>query len=460
MSNEDNKFEDVNNTDITTNEDVNDKPNNKKKKKSIFPKILIGFCVFIALITSSGYYYLNSFSNNAVDLSKLGSGGSEKNNQDSSKESSKQDETGEIKVSTNFLILGTDQGSGNENNKKDPRNSDTMIVVHYNKETKKYDLISIPRDTKIETNRIDKKINSAYRIGQVPLAVKTVEELLGIKIDHYVKIDTIAYRAFIDAIGGIDVVIDRNMDYDDPTQNLHIHFKKSDTLQHLDGKKAEEYVRWRKNNNGTGYLMGDIDRIKNMQKFFGTVVNKIQSPAIIPKIPSVLAVFPKYMETDLEAGEILQFAMSVVKTPKENIKFHTLGGEPKYIDAISYYIYDKSKNAQVIAILKDIDPTEFPSFDTKSIRINIVNASSKIGLAKDFGGFISNFGFTNYVLNDGVISDNSKIILYGVNNEAGDYIKKKFGIENVEYSPKHNNNYEVEVILGGDRDFLNKQNKN
>ena len=459
MSDNENKFEEFNNKDVNANEDINDKQNKKKKKQSVLPKIIIGFFLLIVLIATSGYYYLNSFSNNSVDLGKINTEGNNKSN-DSNGNENTSNEADEIKGSTNFLVLGTDEGSGDENNKKDPRNSDTMIVVHYNKEFKTYDLISIPRDTKIETNRLDKKINSAYRIGQVPLAVETVEDLLDIKIDHYVKIDTIAYRAFIDAIGGVDVVIDRNMYYDDPTQDLHIHFKMSNEPQHLDGKKAEEYVRWRKNNDGTGYLMGDIDRIANMQRFFGTVVNKIQSPAIIPKIPNVLGIFPKYIETDLDAGEILKYAMSVAKTPKENIKFHTLGGEPKYIDELSYYIYDESKNAQIHAIFNDMDPSEIPSFDTNSVRINIVNASKKAGIAKDFGNYISKFGFTSYRLNDGNQSESSKIVFYGVENEVGEFIKKKFGIENIEYSSQFNNYFEVEIILGEDRDFLNGQKNN
>jgi len=456
MSEKENKFEEFDSTEIDTNEDVNNKDNKKKKKKSIIPKIIIGFFLLIAFATAGGYSYLNSFSNNSIDLGEQNSSGGDSNNSNNSNENA----TEEIKGSTNFLILGTDEGSGDENNKKDPRNSDTMIVVHYNEKFKKYDLISIPRDTKIETTRVDKKINSAYRVGQVPLAVKTVEDLLKIKIDHYVKIDTIAYRAFIDAIGGIDVVIDKNMNYDDPTQNLHIHFKKSDEPQHLDGKKAEEYIRWRKNNDGNGYLMGDLGRIENMQKFFSTVVGKIQSPSIIPKIPSVLAVFPKYMETDLNAGEILKFAMSVAKTPKESINFHTIAGEPKYIDETSYFIFNNSKNAQVNAVLNDGDPSEIANFDTNGVRINIINATAKSGLATDFGSYISKFGFTNYRLDDGNYSQSSKIVFYGVDNEAGEFIKKKFGIENIEYSSKFNNYYEVEVILGGDRNFINAQNKN
>jgi len=423
----------------------------KRKKKSKFLIVMLVLFFMVVLGTAGAYAYLQSFSNKAVDFGK----------QNTNENGSKVDKaTEEIKDSVNFLVVGVDNGEGDESNKNDPRRTDTMMVVHYNSKEKKYDVISIPRDTKINTTRADKKINSAHAYGGIPLAVKTVEELLNIKIDHYVKIDTIAFREFIDTIGGIEVIVERNMNYDDPTQNLHIHLNKSDTAQKLNGQQAEGFIRWRKNNDGTGYVDGDLGRIKHMQNFFSGLVDKIQSPFIIPKIPSILSIFPKYVETDLNANDILKYAMSVAGTPKDKINFHTLAGEDKYIDDISYYLYDKSKNSEIDAILREKNTISAGgNIDTANIRVKILNGTAKTGLASDFGEYIKTLGFTRYDVGDAARSQASKIIVYGLDKETGENIKKQFGITNLEFSTKYNDFYEVEVILGEDRDFIKPQKR-
>jgi len=106
----------------------------KKKKKNIFPIVMIILFFIIALSTAGIYLYLDSFSNKAVDISETNKNNT--NGEDIKKE--------EIKDSVNFLVVGVDEGSGDENDKNDPRRTDTMIVVHYNSKEKKYDLVSIP----------------------------------------------------------------------------------------------------------------------------------------------------------------------------------------------------------------------------------------------------------------------------------------------------------------------------
>ncbi|MPN56271.1 hypothetical protein SDC9_203957 [bioreactor metagenome] len=83
-----------------------------------------------------------------------------------------------------------------------------------------------------------------------------------------------------------------------------------------------------------------------------------------------------------------------------------------------------------------------------------MNASGKDGLASDFGQYINKLGFTRYELGDTNINSKSKIVIYGLDKETGEYIKKQFGIQDLEYSTKYNDLYEVEVILGEDRDFI------
>ncbi|NFQ40103.1 LytR family transcriptional regulator, partial [Clostridium botulinum] len=195
------------------------------------------------------------------------------------------------KVSTNkpvnILLLGTDIGDPSQPNNNAIKRTDTIMVLNYNPKEKKLQVVSIPRDTLIDVNGKNLKINSAYAIGGEKRVKSEVEKLLNISINYIAKIDYNAFREFIDAIGGIKMQIERNMIYDDEGQNLHINFKKGEVVK-LDGKKAEEFFRWRKNNDGSGFANGDLDRIENQQKFISKVVDKCTSPMIIFKIPSII----------------------------------------------------------------------------------------------------------------------------------------------------------------------------
>jgi LCP family protein required for cell wall assembly len=260
---------------------------NKKKKKIVnykrFALVTIALLVTaIVLIFGGLYFYLASLNNSAVDLSKKGT-----TSKLSKDEIEKIASTGK---SFNILVMGVDVGTPGATNANDPKRTDTLIVAHYNAEDKKISLVSIPRDTLIMINNKNQKINSAHAIGGVTYAVDAVEKLLGIRIDYYGKINYEGFRKVIDAIGGLDMDITRTMDYDDPMQDLSIHFKKGTTV-HLDGKKAEEFFRWRKNNDGSGFADGDLGRIENQHMFISKVMEKIKSPGIVVKIPSIYQQF-------------------------------------------------------------------------------------------------------------------------------------------------------------------------
>ncbi len=425
------------------------KKKRKKKKSSILLRVLFTILLIGVLLSGGVYAYLSSFDNNAIDLKKSGANKGNKNDALSSD------------GSVNFLVMGLDLGSGDENDKYDPKRTDTIMLVHYNGKEKKYDIISIPRDTKVTIDGQEQKINAAHAIGGVQYLVDSVEELFNTTIDYYVKVNTIGFRKFIDALGGVDVVIERNMYYDDPTQDLHIYFEASKEPQHLDGKEAEGFVRWRQNNDGTGLAEGDLGRIKEQQKFFKTLLAKIQSPSIIPKLPNVLSVFPEYIETNLSALNIMDYALSLASTSKEKINFHIISGEDAWIGGISYFIYTPESNSDILSILnneKQIESNgekQVEGFKKNNIRINILNSTTKEGLAGNFGENMAKKGYSQYTTgNANENRQTSKIKIYGLKEDAVEVIKKDFNIDDVEYMSEYNEKFEVEVILGEDRDFV------
>lgn len=160
----------------------------------------------------------------------------------------------------------------------------------------------------------------------------------GIPIDYHAQVNTKGFRGIVDAIGGVDLYVPQNMYHNDPTQNLYINLKKGQ--QHLDGAKAEQFVRFR------GYTMGDIDRIDAQKSFISAFLNKLFSPSTITKISQITYEIQRNLYTNLTLQETADFAVKVLDMDLANsFTMTTLPGRPvdvTYGDSwISYYSADK-----------------------------------------------------------------------------------------------------------------------
>ena len=178
----------------------------------MFKKVMLGFSICITIIILSLLLSLISF------FFKI-------DNKDTIKATAP---TGD---SVNILVLGMDIGDVNQEENKDIKRTDTMMMINYNKKNKSAQVISIPRDTLAKDSSGNYKINAAYQKGGDQKVKSLVENMLSVNINYIVKIDYAAFRGFIDAIGGIEMYIERDMIYDDDAQNLHINFKKGTTAQ-------------------------------------------------------------------------------------------------------------------------------------------------------------------------------------------------------------------------------------
>ena len=212
-----------------------------------------------------------------------------------------------------ILLSGVDDGNGG---------SDTNILVAVDVANGYIHGVSIPRDTKAVINGKNHKINFAYNSGGMDLLADTVSDQLGIPVDYTVSVNLKGFVALVDAIGGVDFNVPINMNYDDPYQDLSIHF--SAGMQHLDGQEALEVVRFRHNNDGTGYGSEDIGRMQTQQDFLKAVAAKALT---LSNIDSLIQVFFQYVETDLTIGNLAWLADKVLAMGTENISFSTLPNE-------------------------------------------------------------------------------------------------------------------------------------
>ena len=225
--------------------------------------------------------------------------------------------------------------------------SDTNLLVAVDAKNGKIDVISLPRDTLLDVSWPVKKLNNAYHHGGFTQTMEEVSRLLGIPVDHYVTVDLKAFVELVDAIDGVDFDIPVEMDYDDPEQDLHIHFPAGP--RRLTGEEALEVVRWRQNNDGTGYATADIGRIGTQQAFLMAAAKQMLQISNWDKIRSYAEIFQKWVETDLELANLIWLGEQALTVGSDNITFHTLPGDGAgYYKGGSYYVLDPTAVLELI----------------------------------------------------------------------------------------------------------------
>ena len=169
----------------------------------------------------------------------------------------------------NLLVLGSDTRDPGASG--DPGRSDTMMLMHLDADHRHAYVISIPRDTWVHVPEAPNgdgdtmaKINSAYAWGGTPLAVQTVEEFTGVRIDHVVLVDFAGFQKVVDALGGVNLTIDQTIASIFPP---HREFKQG--RRHLDGAQALDYVRQRYQ-----FDDGDLTREKHQQQLLAALLEK------------------------------------------------------------------------------------------------------------------------------------------------------------------------------------------
>ena len=241
----------------------------------------------------------------------------------------------------NIMIMGVDEREVNAGR------SDTLMIASLDSKHDTVSLLSIPRDTRVKIKKHGyDKINAAYAYGGEKLSKSTVESFLGINVDHYVMVNTKSFVNMIDAIGGIDINVEDRMEYEDPWDDdggLVIDLKPG--MQHMDGKTAITYVRYRD-------AEGDAGRVRRQQKFMRACLDKLTSPSIIAKLPDIIQEASKAVKTDLSIGQMIQIAGTLKNADdsKEGLKTGIVPGSWLYINGVSYLVPDIERLGKVLTV--------------------------------------------------------------------------------------------------------------
>ncbi len=264
--------------------------------------------------------------------------------------------------SRNVLIIGED---------KQNDLYDTIGIASVDKNNKTLKLIMIPRDTYIEYNpeilsRLEEvklasspgiyKINCAHLVGSkiqysgrfssgpISFLADVVSEKFGITVDDYVKINIRGFKSLINHLGGVDIYVPYDMNYEDPYQDLAIHINKG--RQHLDGEKAEGFVRFRQGyrEDGTFFEIGDTGRKNNQLNFLKELIKQKGTISNIGKIPGIIELLGKNVQHSIGLGDVLQTYMGMARdiiSDKYEITPENLNSEKTIrINGSSYLVLD------------------------------------------------------------------------------------------------------------------------
>lgn len=359
-----------------------------------------------------------------------------------------------VNESINILLLGMDIGDAENASNTSARRTDTMMLLNYNPRTDNMRLVSIPRDTLIEVenahdgngNKIPYwKINAAYVLGGEEEVVEQVGKLLNITVNYLVEIDYAAFRNLIDAVGGVEMYIDRDMYYDDDAQDLHIHFNKGETVL-LDGQKAEGFFRWRKNNDGTGLADGDLGRIKNQQKFISALIEKCSNPMIITQVPDILRSIKENVITNMSGTDMIKYGLKMISN--SGISMNTLQGYNERIYGQDFLVAEPSYNQSLLESLK-ITSESNNSEAKKNFSVMVLNATRVNGLAGNLKIELEKLGYSNISIGNSDKSKESSIL--SNNKELKELLSDDTGIKNLSKNKDSEyENYDAVIIIGED----------
>ena len=344
----------------------------------------------------------------------------------------------------NILVIGQSQNL-----------TDTLLVCSYDPKIQDVALLSIPRDTFVGRNKNTAtgfdKINALYQIDPDKL-LKKVNDITGLGINYYIKVDTHGLKDLVDSVGGIYFDVPIDMDYDDSSQKLSIHLKAG--YQLLDGNKAEQVLRFRHNNNGSTYPaeygQEDIGRMKTQRAFITEVIKQVAKPENITKVDDYIKIANNNVETNFNIWNLKDYAPYAIDFNADNIKTETLPGVPEKCNGVWLYIHNKKQTEQIVKELFKTELTEEQEKNSK-IKISILNGTSDNMNLNNLKSLLEESGYT--VVSTGNTTRTERTAIINRTNQDSsvcDSLKDTVGVGMISNSGSSKNGVDFTIIIGSD----------
>lgn len=344
----------------------------------------------------------------------------------------------------NILVIGQSQNL-----------TDTLMVCSYDPKTQEAAMLSIPRDTFVGRNKNyatgSDKINAIYQIDP-DMLVQKVNNITGLDIKYYVKVDTAGLRELVDSVGGIYFDVPMDMDYDDSSQDLYIHLKSG--YQLLDGNKAEQVLRFRHNNDGSSYPIEygdqDLGRMKTQRAFLTEVIKQLAKTENITKVDDYIKIANNNVETNFSLWTLKDYAPYLIDFKVENIQSATLPGTPIKYNELWFYAHNKSETDKIV---RELFKTELSEDQEKNneIKVSILNGTNDDSKMEKLESLLKQNGYT--IASTGKATETKKTVIVNRTEQSdsvADELKNLVGVGIVSNSSPSKSGVDFTIIIGED----------
>lgn len=240
-----------------------------------------------------------------------------------------------FKQYANILFFGLDDGDLDQTNSG--KRADAVFLISINKQTGQINILSIPATAQI--NIIGKKdqtdISKAYYYGGAQLAVRSIENFLEVPIHHYIALDWHSFEKLVNEMGGINLYVEKDMQYMDSTVNLSINLKQG--YQHLNGLETAHYAMFCKDE------LGEVGRVKRQQKLIKVMLDEFIKIDTIIKLPKVIELINQHITTSLSMYDVATLAKYINSSSPEILNMEMLGGNNIVAQNKEIWAVDKEK---------------------------------------------------------------------------------------------------------------------
>lgn len=356
--------------------------------------------------------------------------------------------------------------------------TDTIMVATYDPQKQTASLLSIPRDTytgeDYSKGSPNEKLNAVYSRGVDKILTK-VNSLTGLDLKYYMVIDNEALIKLVDVIGGVEFEVPIKMYYHDKTQGLSIELEKG--VQVLDGDHAEQLLRFRKNDDGTGYPAeyggDDIGRMKTQRNFMMETAKQTLQAKNIFKIKNIIDIIYEYVETNLSISDIKSYVPYAVNFNVDTLKSAVLPGTsvgptqtgnlyaPYWFIVINkqgaekvveeLYSDNEESQGEATTSTQRTDIEDIPTEETSKIKVNILNGSGSKNKLSKVQKLLKDRGY-DVVTDTATSIQNTTTIINSTNVDTKyiNQIKKILDVEKISENSALSNEANITIIIGKD----------
>jgi LCP family protein required for cell wall assembly len=355
-------------------------------------------------------------------------------------------------------VIGSDSREGLESlqnfGESPGARGDVIMLVKLYPADGQVQILSLPRDLLVEIpGQGTDRINAAYSAGGAPLMIRTVRQVTGLPVHHYVEVDFVGFQSLVDEIGGVYI------DFPFPARDANSGLSVEEGYQLLDGSQALAYARSRhyqelRDGKWVSVAADDIGRTTRQQNLLLAILGAVKTPSSLTEAGSIVGGFSEHLTVDsaLARSSLVELAFRMRSVSSERIETSTL---PVYLDTYNSMSIVRMVHPDADRIISNFAAGEPMSLavEKEPIRLEVLNGNGTEGSAGRWSDILENEGFEILTVGDAERSDfeTTRVLVRPDGLAAGQAIVDALGFGEVSTSSL-DSEVDAVVIVGLDAD--------